>query len=93
MSKENSSHAPGSDSDFGGERQRHGMGEGRGPMKSSDFGIGSLPGTERIKGDTGIMGKELSDSERACAPAFRHSRGDMRATANSDHGPHHPKGR
>jgi hypothetical protein len=84
---ENSSHAPGMGSDFGGERQRHMMGEGKGPMSGGDFGIGATPGTRKIAGRP-ASGSVLSDSERSAGPAIGMGRGKMAATAHSDHGEH-----
>ena len=60
---ENASHGPGSDSDYGGERQRHMMGEGKGTMAGGDFGVGSIPGTRKIDGGM-PNGTILSDGER-----------------------------
>lgn len=93
MARENSSHAPGSDSAFGGERQRHMMGEGSGPMPGGTFGVSSLPGTARIKGDTSDMSTVMPDRDRGCGPCVSNGSGKMRATAAPDHGDHGYKAR
>ena len=84
---ENSSHGPGSGTDFAGERQRHMMGENKGVMRGGDFGIAPLPGHRRIEGEA-INGKELSDKERGTPPHVNVGKNRMPATAACDHGPH-----
>ena len=89
---ENASHAPGNEiKGESGTRQRHRMGEGKGPMSGESFGVGSLPGT-RIAGNmAGKMshdGMHLGDHERAGPPNMAQGDGMMHATAHSHHGPH-----
>lgn len=84
---ENSSHAPGNGSDWGGVRQRNQMGMGKGPIPASDFGIGPTPGTRKIAGREPPAGV-MSDSQRSAPPPISNGRGSMCATAHSDHGDH-----
>lgn len=70
-----------------GVRQRHAMGEGKGPMKSGDFGVSELPGRGAIKGDA-PNARILSDKERCGPPPIGTGKDRMHATAHSNHGPH-----
>jgi|HubBroStandDraft_1064217.scaffolds.fasta_scaffold02177_11 hypothetical protein len=92
---ESSAHAPGNlinSDDSGGIRQRARMGEGKGPVGASNFGVGPLPGHAVAHNHGGHMphdGVHLGDHERAGPPALHMGDGNMHATAHSHHGPHH----
>ena len=88
---ENVEHGPGRIPVEHGERQRHQMGEGRGPMKGGDFGVSTYPGRETVGGHGDHMHHDaivLSDSQRAGPPGLHMGDGSMAATAHSRHGPH-----
>lgn len=69
-------------------RQRHGMGEGDGPMRGGNFGVGALPGTRSIPGKDHDTARMLDDRERGCGPSVHMGSHKMSAAAAPDHGPH-----
>lgn len=81
---ENRSHAPGTEigSSTGGINMHKVIAGGAG----ADFGIGPLPGTNKIAGRKGDTGRVMPDSERCSGISM--GRGSMDATRHSDHGPH-----
>lgn len=88
---ENAGHGPGSEikGEGGAVRQRFSMGEGKGVMAASDFGVDPLPGTKTSRAaSTAGDNKILSDSERAGPPGIDQGKGAMRATSHSYHGAH-----
>jgi len=89
---ENASHAPGTEAHETGIRQRQRMGRGEGPMAGGSFGVGSIPGTHVMHSHGEHMphdGVHLADHERAGPPMLHQGKGNMHATAHSNHGPHH----
>lgn len=58
------------------------------PYAAESFGVGPLPGTAKIPGDTAVMGKELSESDRAVGDLVHMGSTHMGASRNPDHGPH-----
>ena len=92
MASENAGHGPGTEARDEGVRQRHGMGEGKGAMRAESFGVGAVPGTDRLRGMGEHMphdGVHLGDHERSSPPPIDRGGDMMAAEANSDHGPHH----
>jgi hypothetical protein len=91
---ENRMHGPGTDiSDGDGAvRQRHAMGEGKGPMAAGDFGVSPYPGRVSGRGHGDHMphdGVMLHDKHRMSPPGIERGGDMMAAEAHSDHGPHH----
>lgn len=93
---ENASHAPGHEISGEGRstRQRHRMGEGRGPMTGESFGvepfhIANKTGGHEHGSHMPHDGVHLHDDHRAGPPPIHMGEGHMHATAHSHHGPHH----
>lgn len=80
---ENAAHGPGT----GPVKAHKGM---AGATSDSDFGVSKYPGRGAIASPNAgaVMGKTLSDADRACAPAVDMGRRSMDAQRHPDHGPH-----
>jgi hypothetical protein len=79
---ENSDHAP-------GIKQHQKLARTGEPYAQGEtFGVGSVPGTERIKGEP-PNATMLSDKERSVGHPVHMGREHMPASRNPDHGPHH----
>ena len=92
MASENAGHGPGTEVRGDGIKQHQRMARGEGVMRAETFGVGPVPGTDRLPGHGAHMphdGVHLADHERSSPPPIDRGEGMMAAEANSDHGPHH----
>lgn len=65
---------------------RKSMAEGK-EMPDSKFGVESMEGRSMAHPDKGMSHMAMKDGERAASRPMKHTRGEMPAQANADHGP------
>lgn len=65
---------------------RKSMAEGK-EMPDSKFGVESMEGRSMAHPDKGMSHMAMKDGERAASKPMKHTRGEMPAQANADHGP------